>query len=236
MRQPLGVVGVISPWNYPWHLAIVPAAAALAAGNRVMLKPSEHTPRCRRCWRSWSRAVRRRGAGGRAGRTRVAAAFAALPFDHLFFTGSTAVGRKVALAAARNLTPVTLELGGKSPAIFGDDGRLAEHARRLAVGKLLNAGQTCIAPDYALVPAGSRRRARRGVRSAVEALYPDLDRNADYTSIASDAHYARLGRLLQDAGERGARCASACPAVGARIRARDGCRRRWCWGSAPTPR
>ncbi len=212
MRQPLGVVGVISPWNYPWHLALVPAAAALAAGNRVMLKPSEHTPAVSALLASLVAAhfdaaefaVVQGGA-------EVAAAFAALPFDHLFFTGSTAVGRKVALAAARNLTPVTLELGGKSPAIFGDLSDLATQARRLAVGKLLNAGQTCIAPDYALVPTGCGAVLTDAFASAVDALYPELDRNADYTSIASDAHYARLECLLQDASERGARLRECLP-------------------------
>jgi coniferyl-aldehyde dehydrogenase len=212
LRQPLGVVGVISPWNYPWHLALVPAAAALAAGNRVMLKPSEHTPAvsallARLVAAQFDAAEFAVVQGG----AEVAAAFAALPFDHLFFTGSTAVGRKVALAAARNLTPVTLELGGKSPAIFGDVGDLAEQARRLAVGKLLNAGQTCIAPDYALVPAGCGPALAEAFASAVDALYPDLDCNADYTSIASDSHYARLAGLLQDARERGARLRECLP-------------------------
>ncbi len=206
MRQPLGVVGVISPWNYPWHLALVPAAAALAAGNRVMLKPSEHTPAVsallgRLVAAEFDAAELAVVQGG----AEVAAGFAELPFDHLLFTGSTAVGRKVALAAARNLTPVTLELGGKSPAIFGDVGDLAEQARRLAVGKLLNAGQTCIAPDYALVPPGCGAALAEAFESAVAALYPDLARSPDYTSIASDAHYERLQRLLRDAAGRGAR-------------------------------
>ncbi len=205
VRQPIGVVGVISPWNYPWQLAIVPAAAALAAGNRVMLKPSEHTPRVAALM---ARLVAARFDPAEfavvQGDAAVAAAFAALPFDHLFFTGSTAVGRKVALAAAHNLTPVTLELGGKSPAIFAPDADFDEHVRRLAVGKLLNAGQTCIAPDYAMVPAGRGAAFAAAFGAAVAALYPDLDRRADYTSIASDAHYLRLAGLLQDARARGA--------------------------------
>ena len=212
LRQARGVVGILSPWNYPWHLALVPAAAALAAGNRVMLKPSEYTPAVSALL---GRLVAERFdvaelaviQGGAA----VAGEFAALPFDHLFFTGSTAIGRKVALAAARNLTPVTLELGGKSPAIFGAGGDLAEYARRLVVGKLLNAGQTCIAPDYALVPAGRSDAVAAAIAAAVERLYPDLDRGADYTGIASDAQYARLLGLLQDARGRGARLIECLP-------------------------
>jgi coniferyl-aldehyde dehydrogenase len=211
LRQPLGVVGVISPWNYPWHLALVPAAAALAAGNRVMLKPSEHTPAISALL---ARLVKAQFDPDELavvqGGAEAAAAFASLPFDHLLFTGSTAVGRKVALAAARNLTPVTLELGGKSPAIFGDVDALEAHARRLAVGKLLNAGQTCIAPDYALVPSGCGDRLAAAFESAVGSLYPRLE-SADYTSIASDAHYARLVRLLEDAGARGARLRECLP-------------------------
>ena len=158
--QPLGVVGVISPWNYPYQLAMLPALGALAAGNRVILKPSELTPAFSALLRDL---VARRFAEDEfaivTGDAALGRAFAALPWDHLFFTGSTAVGRQVALAAAQNLTPVTLELGGKSPALFAPDADLTRTAPRLVAGKLLNAGQTCIAPDYALVP---RRSARRG--------------------------------------------------------------------------
>ncbi|TMG82879.1 MAG: aldehyde dehydrogenase family protein, partial [Betaproteobacteria bacterium] len=155
VRQPLGVVGIISPWNYPVQLAFLPAVAALAAGNRVLLKPSELTPQ--------TAALLARLVNGRfaaeefavvTGGADVGEAFARLPFDHLFFTGSTAVGRKIALAAAENLTPVTLELGGKSPALVHADADIDALAPRLVAGKLLNAGQTCIAPDYVLAPAG----------------------------------------------------------------------------------
>ena len=154
MRQPLGVVGVISPWNYPFQLAVLPAVAAIAAGNRVMLKPSEMTPRTSELL---ARLVADRFDGNEFavinGGAQIGQAFAELPFDHLFFTGSTTVGRKIALAAAANLTPITLELGGKSPALINADADLAALAPRLVAGKLLNAGQTCIAPDYVLVPA-----------------------------------------------------------------------------------
>src|SRR5512140_1225753 len=153
MPQPLGVVGIVSPWNYPLQLALAPAVAALAAGNRVMIKPSEITPRLSELLaQSIAREFARDECAVVPGDADAGRAFVRLPFDHLFFTGSTAVGRQVALAAAANLTPVTLELGGKSPAIVDDSCDLLDSARKIAVGKLFNAGQTCIAPDYALVP------------------------------------------------------------------------------------
>jgi coniferyl-aldehyde dehydrogenase len=130
--------------------------------------------------------------------------FAGLPFDHLFFTGSTAVGRQVALAAAANLTPVTLELGGKSPALFDDDADLLLAAPRLMTGKLLNAGQTCIAPDYALVPAGRVDAFVAAVTAAVAKLYPSFAGNPDYTAIVNERHYQRLTGLLEDARAKGA--------------------------------
>ena len=148
LRQPLGVVGIVAPWNYPYQLALAPAVAAIAAGNRVMIKPSELTPQFSELLQ---RMVAERFAEDElavvTGDSQTGKAFCELPFDHLFFTGSTAVGRMVAQAAAKNLTPVTLELGGKSPAILDPSSDLATAAPRLAFGKLLNAGQPCIAPD-----------------------------------------------------------------------------------------
>ncbi len=155
-RQPLGVVGVISPWNYPIQLALAPAITALAAGNRVMIKPSELTPHTSaQLDRLLAQFFTPDEVCVVQGDAAVASAFAALPFDHLVFTGSTAVGRKVAQAAAANLTPTTLELGGKSPCIIDADCRLEDAALKIAHGKLLNAGQTCIAPEYVLVPRGT---------------------------------------------------------------------------------
>ncbi|MBX3699582.1 MAG: coniferyl aldehyde dehydrogenase [Dokdonella sp.] len=205
LRQPLGVVGIISPWNYPLQLALAPLVGALAAGNRALLKPSELTPR-------FSQVLAQRIAAAFApeevavviGDAEVGKAFAALPFDHLVFTGSTAVGRSVAQAAAKNLTPVTLELGGKSPAIVDASADLALVARRLAFGKLLNAGQTCIAPDYVLVPRALRDEFVAELRRAVAALYPTIHDNPDYTSIINERHYQRLQELLADARARGA--------------------------------
>ena len=206
LRQPKGVVGIVSPWNYPVQLALAPAIGALAAGNRVLLKPSELTPATSALLaRRIAHHFREDEFAVVPGDAEVGAAFAHVPFDHLFFTGSTAVGRKVALAAADNLTPVTLELGGKSPALIDADADLALVAPRLAVGKLLNAGQTCIAPDYALVPEAMVDGFVAAVRDAVARLYPTFDDNPDYTSIVNARHHARLTALVDDAREKGAR-------------------------------
>ena len=203
--QPLGVVGVIAPWNYPVNLALIPLVEALAAGNHVMLKPSEHTPRTSAALAELLASVfpQERVATVQGG-PEVGASFTALPFDHLFFTGSTAVGRKVAMAAAPNLTPVTLELGGKSPAIVAPDYPLATAAARIAAGKLLNAGQTCIAPDYVLLPTAAREGFVQALRSYVQQHYPALRDTPDYTSIVSERQYARLKNLVDDARAKGA--------------------------------
>jgi coniferyl-aldehyde dehydrogenase len=206
LRQPVGVVGVVSPWNYPYYLAMAPALAALAAGNRVLLKPSELTPATSELM---VRMVREHFEPQEmdviAGDAEVGRAFAELPLDHLFFTGSTAVGRSVAEAAARNLTPVTLELGGKSPALVDRSADIALTAQRLAFGKLLNAGQTCVAPDYALVPREKVGALAEALVRCMRALYPAIDANPDYTSIATPRHLARLRALLADAQAKGAR-------------------------------
>jgi coniferyl-aldehyde dehydrogenase len=204
--QPLGVVGVISPWNYPLQLTLAPVVGALAAGNRIMIKPSELSPRFAS---ELAAAVAEEFASDEiavlAGGPAVAKAFAAIPFDHLVFTGSTRIGRLVAEAAARNLTPVTLELGGKSPAIIDPSADLSRAARRIAYGKLLNAGQTCIAPDYVLCPRGREQDLADGFFAAVDALVGSDPANSDYTSIVSQTHFERLGALLSDAAAKGAR-------------------------------
>jgi coniferyl-aldehyde dehydrogenase len=213
MRQPLGVVGIVAPWNYPYQLALAPAVAAIAAGNRVMIKPSELTPR-------FSELLQRVVAEFFAeaelavviGDAQIGRVFSELPFDHLFFTGSTAVGRMVAQAAAKNLTPVTLELGGKSPAILDPSSDLATVAPRLAFGKLLNAGQTCIAPDYAFVPNDRIDAFVEHMQRSVAKMYPHLAANPDYTSIVNDRHFARLQGLLEDARAKGARIVTINPA------------------------
>ena len=204
--QPLGVVGIIAPWNYPLQLTLAPAVGALAAGNRVMIKPSELVPRFS--------ALLKEVVAAKFDATEIivtdlegdiAQAFAALPFDHLIFTGSIRVGRLVAEAAGRNLTPITLELGGKSPAIVDRSADLGQAAERIAYAKLLNAGQTCIAPDYALVPQDRLQDFADGVQANMRRMFGADPDNKDYTSIVSDRHYARLEGLVTDAAARGAR-------------------------------
>jgi coniferyl-aldehyde dehydrogenase len=206
LYQPVGVVGIISPWNYPFNLAIVPLVAALAAGNRAMLKPSELTPRT-------SDFIAELLAGLFApdkiatviGGPDVGEAFARLPFDHLLYTGSTAVGRLVMQAAAENLTPVTLELGGKSPCILGDDAVLPSAVDSIVYGKLLNAGQTCIAPDYVLLPERDLEAFVALATQTVQKFYPTIAGNPDYTSIINERHYQRVARYVTEAKASGSR-------------------------------
>ena len=206
MRQPLGTIGIISPWNYPLQLALAPLTGALAAGNRAMLKPSELTPAFSQ---SLAAAIAKAFAGDEVAAVTGDAAFgkqfAALPFDHLLFTGSTAVGREVAQAAAKNLTPVTLELGGKSPAIIDASCKLEGVIDRIAWGKLINAGQTCIAPDYMLVPRSEVDRFVALLRTGMTRLYPKFRSNPDYSGIISERHLRRLRELIEDARGRGAK-------------------------------
>lgn len=204
-HQPLGVVGIIVPWNYPLLLAVGPLVAALAAGNRAMIKMSEFTPATAdlfaRLVGKYFDADAVTVVQGDAG---VAQAFALLPFGHLLFTGSTKVGYSVMRAAAENLTPVTLELGGKSPAILGADYPLDKFAERVVVGKTMNAGQTCIAPDYAMVPAGRAREFIAAAQRVAAQCYPDILRTPDYSSIISERHFRRLLGLIEDARAKGA--------------------------------
>jgi len=203
--QPLGVVGVIVPWNYPLFLAFDPLAAALAAGNRVMVKPSEYTPRTSALTaKLLAEAFDEELVHVVEGGPDLAEAFSRLPFDHLFFTGSTQVGRYVMRAAAENLTPVTLELGGKSPAILSEGFPIDKAVQKIVIGKLLNAGQTCIAPDYLLVPAGSIDDVTAAFARIAGEHYPSFEGNGDYSSIVSQRHYDRLKELVEDAKNKGA--------------------------------
>lgn len=212
-HQPLGVVGIMVPWNYPLLLAIGPLVAALAAGNRVMLKVSEYTPHTAVVLKSiLENTFPREQVAIINGDATVAADFAAQPFDHLLFTGSTAVGRKVMKAAAQNLTPVTLELGGKCPAIIADDTPMKDAAERIIAGKSLNAGQTCVAPDYVLCPADRIPAFVAAASESFARLYPSLQGNPDYTAIINPRHYRRLQGLLNDALSKGARVIALNPA------------------------
>jgi coniferyl-aldehyde dehydrogenase len=202
--EPLGVVGVMSPWNYPVNLALIPLATAIAAGNHVFLKPSEHTPHASAWLRELLSGVFPPDRVAVAlGDAALGAAFSALPFDHLVFTGSTAVGRKVMAAAAPNLTPLTLELGGKSPAIVAADFPPELAAARLATGKWFNGGQTCIAPDYVLVDHARRDALVAALRAQVQARYGDLKDADDFTRIINEGQYRRLRGYLDDARARG---------------------------------
>ena len=203
--QPLGVVGIVVPWNYPVYLAIGPLVSALAAGNRCLVKMSEAAPAtgsllARLVAERFSPEVLAVVNGG----ADLAREFVALPFDHLLFTGSTAVGREVMRAAAANLTPVTLELGGKSPAIVGREIDVTEAAARILFGKCLNAGQTCIAPDYALVPHDRVEAFVEAARRSVTQMYPRLRDNPDYTAIVNERQRARLVGYLDEARDQGA--------------------------------
>jgi len=204
-RQPLGVVGVVSPWNYPVQLSLGPVITALAAGNRVMLKPSELTPQTSALLAELiGKAFAPDELCVVQGDGALAAEFSSLPFDHLFFTGSTAVGRKVAEAAAANLTPTTLELGGKSPCIIDASCDLDTAAIKIAHGKLLNAGQTCIAPDYVLLPKAMESAFGDAFARAVAQLFPTIAGNPDYAAIINPRHHERLQALLAQAEGEGA--------------------------------
>jgi coniferyl-aldehyde dehydrogenase len=211
--QPLGVVGVIGAWNYPLLLSLSPMVSALAAGNHAMLKPSELAPRTADLLaRLVSDLFPADYVTVVTGGPETGAAFAALPFDHLLFTGSTRVGKLIMRSASEHLTPVTLELGGKSPALVHPDFPAPTAAARIMAGKLFNAGQTCIAPDYVLVEAGAREEFVRLAAEAAATMYPRLVDNPDFTRIVNRQHYQRLRGLVGDAAQRGAEILEVNPA------------------------
>ncbi|MEB3752800.1 coniferyl aldehyde dehydrogenase [Acinetobacter sp. MD2(2019)] len=205
MYQPVGVVGIVVPWNYPLFLAIGPLCQALAAGNRVMLKMSEFTPTFSALFKQLIAEIFPENlVHVVVGDATVAQEFTTLRFNHLLFTGATAIGKHVMQAAAQNLTPVTLELGGKSPVIIGQNADLTASVQRIAFGKSINSGQTCVAPDYVFVPETQLARFIEHYQKAVHQFYPEITQNPDYTSIINDRQYARLRRYLDDAIEKGA--------------------------------
>ncbi|MBS0453807.1 MAG: coniferyl aldehyde dehydrogenase [Proteobacteria bacterium] len=204
--QPRGVVGIISPWNFPVNLAFLPLAGALAAGNRVLIKPSELTPETSALLaRMVASAFDPAEIAVVTGGAETGVAFSQQRFDHLLFTGATSVGREVMRAAAQNLVPVTLELGGKSPTIVSRSADLDAAVRKIMAGKLHNAGQVCLAPDYVFVPEEQLEAFVDAAQKAVAAQFPSLGDNPDYTAIITPRHRARLAMYLDDARERGIR-------------------------------
>lgn len=197
--QPLGVVGIMVPWNYPLYLAIGPMIDALTAGNRVMIKMSEAAPQFAE---AFARAVAHYFSPDMVsvvlGEVDIAEAFSKLPFDHLLYTGSTQVGKKVMAAAAPNLTPVTLELGGKSPVIVLDNVNLESAVNRIMMGKTLNAGQTCIAPDYVLIPRAYHQQFISLATQWMQEHYPNIGDNKDYSHVINNAQFKRVQGYLQD--------------------------------------
>ena len=210
--QPLGVVGVISPWNFPVFLSLSPVAGAIAAGNRVMLKPSEWTPKTSALLAELaSEAFEPDEFAVFEGGIETGRAFSELPFDHLLFTGSTRVAKEVSNSAAKNLTPLTLELGGKSPALVCPGANLKRAAERIVFGKLANAGQICIAPDYVFVERAKFHDFIEMLQTYIKKAYPRLNNNPDYTSIISADHFSRLNRMIEEAREEGAEIISINP-------------------------
>ncbi|MBT4688546.1 MAG: coniferyl aldehyde dehydrogenase [Rhodospirillaceae bacterium] len=206
LPQPLGVAGIIAPWNYPLLMVLSPLVGAIAAGNRAMIKPSEYTPRTTALMAEmFAEKFTADEITVVQGGPEIGAAFSALPFDHLLYTGSTNVGRKVMAAAAQNLTPVTLELGGKSPTIIGPDAAMDAAVSSIVKGKLFNAGQTCIAPDYVLVPESQVDTFVEKALAVAAKFYPNLADNPDYSSIVNQGQFDRLQNLLSDAQAQGAK-------------------------------
>ena len=203
--QPLGTVGVISPWNFPVNLILAPLGGIFAAGNRAMIKPSELTPATSEVTKKMFEAYFDKSeAAVFTGDAEVGAAFSALPFDHLLFTGGTQIGKKVMKAASDNLVPVTLELGGKSPVIVDEDANLSEVAKKVMRGKTMNAGQICLAPDYLMLPKGKSQEFAKASNEAISEMFADLKYNEDYTSVINERHYERINELVSDAKEKGA--------------------------------
>ncbi|MDO9461545.1 MAG: coniferyl aldehyde dehydrogenase [Alphaproteobacteria bacterium] len=211
--QPLGTVGLITPWNFPMAMTFSPLAGIFSAGNRVMMKPSEYTPRTAELLaRMFSNAYDENEVAVFAGGPDVGQAFSALPFDHLIFIGATEVGKHIMRAAADNLVPVTLELGGKSPTIIGKSSSMQMAADRIMNGKMLNAGQICLAPDYVFVPKADEDAFVTSAKRSVASMYPSLKDNPDYTSVINQRHHDRLQGYISDARSKGARVVEINPA------------------------
>ncbi|HEY2256093.1 MAG TPA: coniferyl aldehyde dehydrogenase [Variovorax sp.] len=212
--QPKGVVGVIVPWNFPVYLALGPLIAALAAGNRVMIKMPEVTPATNAVLKALLGEVFAEDLVALVGEELADPnVFTSRPFNHIVFTGSPAVGKIVMRSAAENLTPVTLELGGKSPAVVTRNYPVGDAATRITHGKSANAGQICVSPDYALVPRERTEDFIAGVRRTFRRFYDNrTDGNADYTAVVNDRQFQRMQSVLDDARAKGAKIESLAPA------------------------
>ncbi len=202
--QPLGVVGIIAPWNFPVNMVFAPLAGVLAAGNRAMIKPSEFTPVTSALMAEMiAEAYDPAEVAIFDGGPEVGQAFSNLPFDHMIFTGATSIARHILTAAARNLVPVTLELGGKSPVVISRSADIEKSLGRIMTGKTLNAGQICLAPDYLLVPEEKLHEVIAAAQKAVAQMYPRILDNPQYTSVINERHFQRLNGYLAEASERG---------------------------------
>jgi coniferyl-aldehyde dehydrogenase len=211
--QPLGVVGCISPWNFPVQLTFAPLAGIFAAGNRTMIKPSEFTAQTSELMKElFAEAYDEDEVAVFTGGPDVGGAFSRLPFDHLLFTGATSIAKHVMRAAAENLVPVTLELGGKSPVIIGRSANMELAATNIMAGKTMNAGQICLAPDYVFLPEESRDEFVAAAQKSVAKMFPHIKDNPDYTSIVNERHFERLNGYLEDAKEKGAKVVEINPA------------------------
>jgi coniferyl-aldehyde dehydrogenase len=211
--QPLGVVGCISPWNLPVQLTFAPLAGIFAAGNRTMIKPSEFTPQTSALMaKMFAEAYSEEEVAVFTGGPEVGSAFSTLPFDHLLFTGATSIAKHVMRAAAENLVPVTLELGGKSPVIIGEDADIELTAANVMAGKTMNAGQICLAPDYVFVPESRADEFVAAAQASVKKMFSDIKDNPDYTSIVNERHFERLTGYIDDAKAKGARVIEINPA------------------------
>jgi coniferyl-aldehyde dehydrogenase len=211
--QPKGVVGVISPWNFPINLTFAPLAGIFAAGNRALIKPSEFTPVTSDLMaRMFREAYDETEVAVVTGGPAVGEAFSRQPFDHLVFTGATSIAYHVMRAAAENLVPLTLELGGKSPVVVSKSAKMDDAAAKIMTGKTMNAGQICLAPDYVYVPEGKVDAFVSAAEKSVKKMYPTLKDNPDYTSIINDRHFDRLNSYIDDARAKGARIVEINPA------------------------
>lgn len=211
--QPKGVIGIMTPWNVPVNMIFSPLADAIAAGNRVIIKPSEFTPATGEVMKElFGRYFEQSEIAVVTGGPEVGAAFSSLPLDHIIFTGATSIGKMVMKAAAENLTPVTLELGGKSPVVVSDSIRISEAAEKIITGKSMNSGQLCISPDYCFVPASHMEAFITTCKETIGEMFPTLLNNPDYVSLINERHYERIQRYIDDAREKGARIIELNPA------------------------